>query len=176
MAESVFKKFGPVEYDNVKVTGHLEYQLKPWEMIFEIETKITPISSREDDNDLLYDFHKWVRKNHIGKRRIFNELEHKLLPDWKLDYEYGFGFSYNHSPEQLSFNNQSDMNITVHVETPNKPQWKDLAQEFYQTTAIFSGLSAFDSNQSVSFNSKPQEPRATFHLDKEGFAELVSFN
>ena len=51
-----------------------------------------------------------------------------------------------------------------------------LAAGLLAGAAIFSGLSAFDSNQSVSFNSKPQEPRATFHLDKEGFAELVSFN
>tara|TARA_R110000824_G_scaffold49858_2_gene139802 strand:- start:3686 stop:4222 length:537 start_codon:yes stop_codon:yes gene_type:complete len=175
MAESVFKKLGTIEYNNMKITGHLEYKLKPWEVIFEIETKITPFSKVDDNSDLLYDFHKWVRKNHLGKRRVFDELCNNLLPGWDLDYECGFGHSYNHSPEQLTFNNQSDYNMTLHVGAPDKPRWKQLLGEFEETTKIISSLKAFKSNDVVQFDSVPINRIAQFHIHQNGFADFVDY-
>ena len=151
MAESIFKTFGPIQFDNVKVKGILEYKLKPWEVMFEVSTKITPNSSARSKFKSIAAFREWMVDNHIGRKPLTSQLESKLPEDWSVELWSGFGYCYDHSPHQLTYDNKSDFSFTLHIDAPDKPHWKDLEEGFRVVAHEIANLDTFKSNDFVEF-------------------------
>jgi hypothetical protein len=75
-----------------------------------------------------------------------------ILPEgWTVDLWSGFGYSYDHSPRQLTYDNVSDFNITVHLEAPERDDWRDLKSDFAKISENISNLSEFQSNEMIKF-------------------------
>ena len=152
MAESIFKVFGPQQYSNLKIKGFLEYKLTPWEVIFEVVTKITPTLEAKDRFKDVIDFREWVRANHLGKKILLSSMGASLLPKgWTIEDISGFGYSYEHSLRQLTYNSTSNFNLTLHIGAPQKTFWKELIPDFKIISKLFSESRRFQTNKFIQF-------------------------
>tara|TARA_A100001201_G_C4062385_1_gene193097 strand:+ start:421 stop:882 length:462 start_codon:yes stop_codon:yes gene_type:complete len=147
MAESIFKSLGPHKYSNMMVKGMLEYKLKPWEVICEIIMHLRPDSIAREKFKSIASYREWLEQRSLGRKAITEGISTILPKDWSVELWSGFGYSYDHSPKQLTYDNTSDFNITIHLDAPNKEDWRDLKPEFEEIAHKISNLPQFSSNK-----------------------------
>jgi len=154
MADSIFKTFGPHKLDNVNIKGMLEYKFKPWEMIVEITTKVTPNPEARDSFRSIAECREWLVREHIGQAILAENINAQLPAGWDTDRWMGFGYSYDHSPKQFRYGNKSAFNITLHLNAPDRDSWRDLQDDFTNIAQSISKTSNFTTNDFVKFEGK----------------------
>ncbi len=151
---SNFKTFSKIKFCNMKTFGLLEYHEKPVELIINTTFSIIPTKRcKETFNNDLYSFQKYIRKNRLGQKILYDSVKDILYNDWKLDPWCGVAYTYNHDINEISFNNQSNLGVDFLFILPYKQYsnkiYSEIKEKYKKISKKISMLNNFVSDENI---------------------------
>ncbi len=153
-----FKIFPSIVFDNIKTSALLEFNEKPLGLILNVKFSLR---STEHSIKKFYDtevFIKYLKKEKLGENTLYNSIKNIECFKWCLDSWCGVNYTYNHSLNELKFNNKVSLGIDFLFYLPYKNYSKETHQnikrEYFKISNKLHYLKNFSSNRYIIIASK----------------------
>ena len=150
-----FGKLPQLKYKNVKLIGLFEKNVEPIEVIINASFFILPAKELHEEITI-YDYRSYIKNNKFGYKVLKKEIDKLNFGNinWKIDNYCGINYTYNHSIDDLNFNEKNtSMGIDFLFITEHKKsdiyEYKKLKKEYLIAANCIGNLSNFLSDSFV---------------------------